>query len=261
MIRDARAGDYEAFVRLSRELATDDPVPTPAAWAASLMPGMTVFERDGEVVGYAAVRWLPAAAHVMNLAVAPEARRTGVARALMEDVRERVRGNGLREWHLNVKVGNVAARALYESFAMTPIYPSAFTRLPWAAVAALPSEPAAFSHVQPGEDGELEARFGLLGGRLAANRARGGRVIGKLRDGAGAPLGVASFDPAHPGAFPFCVARPALARPLLEGLAPHARPGDAYLGVAVENDEALVDVLVAAGAEVRMRILHYRGDV
>ena len=260
MIRAAEDRDYDAFLRLSHELETDDPDPTREAWAKSLLPGMTVFERDGVVVGYTVVRWLPEAAHVMHVAVAPQARRTGVGRALMAEARARVRAKGLREWHLNVKVGNVAARALYESCAMQPLYPSAFMRLPWACVAALPAEPAVFSAVLPDEDGELEARFGLLRGRLAANRARGGRVIAKLRDDAGAPLGVASFDPAHPGAFPFCVARPALARTLLEGLQPHARPVDTYLGVAVENHEALVAALVAAGATVRMRIIHYRGE-
>jgi GNAT superfamily N-acetyltransferase len=260
MIRAGDTRDYDAFLRLSRELGTDDPEPTREAWERNLMPGMTVFERAGEVVGYTIVRWLPDAAHVMHVAVAPEARRSGVGRALMEHARARVRVRGLREWHLNVKVGNAPARALYESLAMQPLHPSAFTRVPWACVAALPAEPAVFSLAEPAEDSGLEARFGLLAGRLTANRARGGRVLAKLCDAAGAPLGVASFDPDHPGAFPFCVARPVLARTLLEGLQPYARPADAYLGVGVENDEGLVDTLVAAGAEVRMRIVHYRGE-
>jgi hypothetical protein len=31
--------------------------------------------------------------------------------------------------------------------------------------------------------------------------------------------------------------------------------------VAIENDEPTVDALLAAGAELRMRILHYRGPL
>ena len=261
MIRAGEPRDYDAYVRLVAELGTDDPVPAKTEWEASYLAGLLVFERGGEVVGYTSTRMLETAAHVTHVSVAPQARRTGVARALMNAVADRVRERGLREWHLNVKEHNAPAIALYESLGMRRAYRSAFTRLAWDKVGALPEEPElVFSLVAADDERALEAQFGILPGRLGVARMRGGRVIAQVRDAVGA-VGVASFDPKHPGCFPFCAARPAGARALLDGLRPHARPGDAWLGVAVENDDALIDALVAAGADVRMRILHYRGEL
>jgi hypothetical protein len=101
----------------------------------------------------------------------------------------------------------------------------------------------------------------VLAGRLRIIRARGNRVIVQLRNPGGAPVGLACFDPAFPGAFPFAAARPGLAAPLLRAIAPHARPGDTSLQVVVERDDALVDALRAAGAEIRMRLVHYIGPL
>jgi len=262
VIRAGEPRDYAAYVRLFRELGTDDPVPPRDEWETSFLPGMLVFERDGAVVGYTSTRMLETAAHVTHVSVAPEARRTGVGRALMHATADKVRARGLGEWHLNVKDNNVPAIALYESLGFRRMYRAAFTRLPWERTGALPEEAGlACSLLPPEHEREVEATFGILAGRLGATRARGGRVIAQVRDAGGAAVAVGSFDPKHPGAFPFCAARPACARVLLEGLRPHARPGDSWLGVAVENNDALVDALVAAGAEVRMRILHYRGEL
>lgn len=69
------------------------------------------------------------------------------------------------------------------------------------------------------------------------------------------------FDPDFPGAFPFRVAAPTLARPLLEALRPHARPGVDAVGLVVEDDDALAALLVAAGATVRARMVQYEGPL
>ncbi len=262
MIRPAEARDYAAYTRLFAELGVDDPVPSVETWTREIASGVLVYERSGQVVGYTSTRRLKTAAHVMNVAVAPEARRSGVGRALMSKVADQLRADGVREWHLNVKEENAPAIALYEGLGMRMLYRSAFTRFAWANLPRLRSEHGlAYSPVEPAEDDELEHAFELLPGRLAQIRGRGGRVIAKLRDARGTPAAVASFDPNHPGAYPFCTARMGCAGPLLAGLQPHARPGDAWLGIAVEDDAALVAELVAAGAEVRMKILHYRGDL
>jgi hypothetical protein len=86
-------------------------------------------------------------------------------------------------------------------------------------------------------------------------RVRGDRTLVQLRDADCAPVGYATFDRAR-GAAPFRVARPALAASLLAALRPHAS-GDS-VQIVVEDDEALANVLVAAGAETRRRVLHYR---
>jgi ribosomal-protein-alanine N-acetyltransferase len=54
-------------------------------------------------------------AHIHNLAVAPDARRTGLARRLLAHALDIVAGHGARVVHLEVRDGNVAARALYRS--------------------------------------------------------------------------------------------------------------------------------------------------
>ena len=74
------------------------------------------------------------------------------------------------------------------------------------------------------------------------------------------PPGFASFDPDFPGAYPFRVARPGLARPLLVALRPHARP-DTIMQLVIEDDEPLYHRLLAVGAALRLEIAHLRGDL
>jgi ribosomal-protein-alanine N-acetyltransferase len=52
-------------------------------------------------------------AEVLTLAVAPEVRRQGVARALLEGAMEAAREQAARTMVLEVAIGNAAARALY----------------------------------------------------------------------------------------------------------------------------------------------------
>jgi hypothetical protein len=73
--------------------------------------------------------------------------------------------------------------------------------------------------------------------------------------------GLARFDPSFPGAFPFRVRRPELARALLEAMRAHARAEFSYVGVVVEDDAALTELLRAAGAETRLEMLHLRGSL
>jgi len=53
--------------------------------------------------------------HLANLAVAPEQRRAGVARALVEDLLSSARQAGVKSLSLEVRVSNDAAQALYRS--------------------------------------------------------------------------------------------------------------------------------------------------
>ena len=59
------------------------------------------------------------AADVMNVAVAPEARRQGVARALLEALEARLRARGVASLSLEVRPSNGPALALYESLGFT----------------------------------------------------------------------------------------------------------------------------------------------
>ena len=69
-------------------------------------------KRDGRLVGYLVCSRYDTVWHVMNIAVAPEERRHGVASALLERLFERV-GDPRAEYTLEVRPSNAAALALY----------------------------------------------------------------------------------------------------------------------------------------------------
>ena len=72
-----------------------------------------VAERDGAVVGYAGMWRAADEAHVGTLAVAPEQRRQGIGEALMLALLQIAADDGVRLVHLEYRVGNAAAAALY----------------------------------------------------------------------------------------------------------------------------------------------------
>jgi GNAT superfamily N-acetyltransferase len=260
-LRAAAPGDYPAFTRLFGELAVDDPPAPRERWQADLMPATVVAERDGEVVGYCYFQLLQDSAYVRNVAVAPAGRRAGIGRALMETARAAARARGLSRWQLNVKPDNDAAIALYRSLGMRPAYTSTALRFPWSLVAALPAPPRPTTArlLEPARFARVEQALRVPAG--LDTEVRTDRVLLELTDAAGTPLGYARFSPGFPGAFPFRLAEPALARPLLEEMQRHARPGLGYTQVVVEDDAALTALLCQAGAEVRERIVHYEGSL
>jgi [ribosomal protein S18]-alanine N-acetyltransferase len=69
----------------------------------------------GAVQGFAVVWLVHDELHVLNVAVAPEARRRGVARAILDQVEAQGREQGARVAMLEVRRGNAAAIALYRS--------------------------------------------------------------------------------------------------------------------------------------------------
>jgi len=69
---------------------------------------------DGRLVGYLICSRYETVWHVMNIAVAPEHRRRGIARRLLGDLFERAGGDHAR-YTLEVRRSNTEAIALYES--------------------------------------------------------------------------------------------------------------------------------------------------
>ena len=74
---------------------------------------VTVAVADGVVVGYTVTQAAADEGEVLNLAVAPWARRAGVGRALLDGVVASARAAGVAHLYLDVREANVAARALY----------------------------------------------------------------------------------------------------------------------------------------------------
>src|SRR5437588_5017475 len=73
-----------------------------------------------ELVGYLVISRYVDAWHVMNVAVAPEQRRRGIATNLMERLFELTAGRGRRGYTLEVRVSNREAIALYERLGFRP---------------------------------------------------------------------------------------------------------------------------------------------
>lgn len=114
--RFATLEDIPAIAVIERE-SFGDP------WSEASFRGMfahegviaIVSERDGGIVGYG-IAWLVVdEAELVNLAVAPAARRAGVGARLLDAVLREVEARGGRTVHLEVRAGNVAAIALYQS--------------------------------------------------------------------------------------------------------------------------------------------------
>ena len=67
------------------------------------------------VLGYVGMHYVLDEGFITNVAVSPEARRRGVARALLADLAAYGTAHSLYRITLEVRVGNAAARTLYES--------------------------------------------------------------------------------------------------------------------------------------------------
>ena len=76
---------------------------------------------DGRIVGYICLWDVADELHVTNIAVHPDARRRGVARALLESVFGHARAVGSRMVLLEVRPSNTEAIALYDSFGFRAI--------------------------------------------------------------------------------------------------------------------------------------------
>jgi ribosomal protein S18 acetylase RimI-like enzyme len=258
-IREATVADYEAYARLLPELGTGDPVPSRERFAA-LCDRTLVATEDDAIVGYALFEVLAEVGYIRNLVTDPAQRRHGIGRALMEAMRARFAGAGAHLWCLNVRPTNRPAIELYERCGLAAAYRSTMLRMPRPVPAVAPVADLAYTPVAPDDDHEVEVATGLLRGQLASARAKPGRMVLQLRH-RDALRGVAVFDPAFRGAFPFRVLDPALGPAAVELLRALAPPGSPHVQCGVEDDDALRDRLLAAGAQVHLEILHMRGPL
>lgn len=261
VIRPANQGDYPLFARLFPELRVPDPVPSRARFETEMMATTLIVERDGAGVGVAFFQVLETMGYVRTLIAAPEARRTGVGRALMAHLRDPFRAIGCTRWCLNVLRTNGAAIGLYASFGLRRAYLSSMVDVPWKLLDDRPCLHAA-RPIDPADDARIEHALDILPGRITDTRRRGPYVY-RMIDGPGpGEIGAAAiFDPAFPGAYPFKARSPELAIALLHALRPHARPTDDAVSVVIEDQPAIADALVALGATVRLETMHMRAPL
>jgi ribosomal-protein-alanine N-acetyltransferase len=117
-LRKLELHDLNAIERIERAS-----YPTP--WSRSMFAGelakpsslsLGAFEPDtGELAGYLVISRYVDAWHVMNVAVAPERRRQGIARMLLEHLFEVTASDERRGYTLEVRVSNEGAIKLYEA--------------------------------------------------------------------------------------------------------------------------------------------------
>lgn len=74
-----------------------------------------VAEENGIVLGYIGSQSCPPESDVMNVAVAPQARRRGLAKSLLCTLMEVLHSRGMESLTLEVRAGNASAIALYDS--------------------------------------------------------------------------------------------------------------------------------------------------
>ena len=117
-LRRLELGDLDEIERIERAS-----YPTPwsrAMFASELAKPSSVslgaIDDVGALVGYLVLSRYVDAWHVMNVAVAPERRRQGIASALLQRLLELTKDDPLRGYTLEVRVSNAGAIALYERF-------------------------------------------------------------------------------------------------------------------------------------------------
>ncbi|WP_169796418.1 GNAT family N-acetyltransferase [Chondromyces crocatus] len=262
--RPATPADHPHFARLFPELGTGDPIPSPERWTETMAAGTFLFEdTSADVVAYAYIQVLSGTAYVRHLVVDPAHRGRGLGRVAMGHLATRLLAAGCSQWCLNVKPDNRPAVRLYESLGFSQVYLSAAFRFGWDLLLRLPrpSERCLVRPVSPADDSVIEAAFALPSGQLDDLRRKPDTALLSLHaitPPDAPPRAFAAYDPHFPGAFPFRVATPALALPLLEAIRPHEHPESPYMQLVSEQQD-LTDMLLEAGATERLRIMHMRG--
>jgi ribosomal-protein-alanine N-acetyltransferase len=116
LLRPMRLSDLPAVMEVDRQS-----LPRPwseAVWREELRSSFSLYLvlEEGETVsGHIGVKRVADEAHIMTLAVHPERRRHGFARALIEGALADPASANARRVYLEVRPSNAAARALYDS--------------------------------------------------------------------------------------------------------------------------------------------------
>ena len=111
-----RQGDLQVVAEIERQSFSDP-------WSLSALSEeisrkrshshFRVVRRDHVPVGYVNYWLILDEAHIVNFAVSPACRRTGLGKYLLAKSLEDIRNQGGRQVHLEVRLGNIAAQNLY----------------------------------------------------------------------------------------------------------------------------------------------------
>ncbi len=115
MIRLMEEKDIPAIAELEKQIFS-------SPWSAnsirssyeSRLSSWFVAEEQGVIVGYVGSEAVLDSADIMNIAVAPEYRRQGIAQKLTDALIDHLKTKGIKSLLLEVRVSNLSAIALYE---------------------------------------------------------------------------------------------------------------------------------------------------
>lgn len=115
-VRPARPADVEAMASIEQDAFSD---PWPATAFADMLPAaharIMVASTGDDVLGYCVLLCAADEGEIANIAVAPDARRRGIAGELLDDALHAAEHSGVASVYLEVRVSNDAARGLYAS--------------------------------------------------------------------------------------------------------------------------------------------------
>ena len=80
-----------------------------------------VSETDGKIQGYIGSQSVPPDCDIMNLAVAPDARRQHIGQQLLQTLLDALHRRGIEQVFLEVRPSNTPARALYDAFGFAQV--------------------------------------------------------------------------------------------------------------------------------------------
>ena len=117
MIRTMQREDIPQIAALER-LCFSDPW-SEASIASELENELSLWlvaEMDGRIQGYIGSQAVPPDCDIMNLAVAPDARRQGLGQRLLQSLLDALHKGSIARVFLEVRPSNTPARALYDTF-------------------------------------------------------------------------------------------------------------------------------------------------
>jgi ribosomal protein S18 acetylase RimI-like enzyme len=276
-LRPAHLADYDQVEALFAELNVPGHFPDRSRFETEWLPVVIVATRavgagPEKVVGYIWPVTAASSVHIRHLAVSPDVRRQGVAKALMLETAKVYRAQGKTSWWLNVKPENEAAIALYQSLDFTAQATSAAVSVTWDLV--LQQAQRALAHegrdigqaavddlegAAPWADRKIEALFGFESGRIDGVRSLGHRVLRCLVAN-GKVVSFGAFDPGFPGSSPIAAVSPEWVWAQLATFRSSARPGETSLSVFSE-DERVANELLAHGAKLELRVMKMVGKL
>jgi ribosomal-protein-alanine N-acetyltransferase len=118
-IRPATDADLPAVAEIERQCFPDPW--SEGSFRSFLVGPARVVERDGTVVAYGFARSALDSGEILNVAVASQYRREGIARAIVADLCAALEGEGVTDVFLEVRLSNAPARALYGSLGFAPV--------------------------------------------------------------------------------------------------------------------------------------------